>query len=80
MRGLHLFNKKGYIYLFGISLIAVSFPSVVLETSEDEVTEYYSPKDLIVGTTVFVLSRRFLIVDCDKFTRKYYQYDFFHIK
>ncbi|KAI8429918.1 hypothetical protein MSG28_000389 [Choristoneura fumiferana] len=51
----------------------VSFPSVVLETSEDEVTEYYSPKDLIVGTTVFVLSRRFLIVDCDKFTRKYYQ-------
>ncbi|CAH0600471.1 unnamed protein product [Chrysodeixis includens] len=52
----------------------VTFPSTVLETTEEEVTtEYYAPKDLIVGQTVFILGRRFLIVDCDKFTRKYFQ-------
>ncbi|XP_061712328.1 EF-hand domain-containing protein 1-like [Cydia pomonella] len=51
----------------------VSFPSIVMEVTDEEVTEYYSPSDLIVGETVFVLGRRFLISDCDPFTRRYYQ-------
>ncbi|XP_037300618.1 EF-hand domain-containing protein 1 [Manduca sexta] len=51
----------------------VSFPSTVLEVTEDEVTEYYSPRDLIVGETVFVFGRRFLLCNCDNFTRKYYK-------
>ncbi|XP_075982784.1 EF-hand domain-containing protein 1-like [Anticarsia gemmatalis] len=52
----------------------VSFPSSVLETTEEEITtEYYSPKDLIVGQTIFILGRRILIVNCDKFTRNYYR-------
>ncbi|KAJ8734012.1 hypothetical protein PYW07_014563 [Mythimna separata] len=52
----------------------VSFPSTVLETTEEEVTtEYYAPKDLMIGATVFVLGRRFLICDCDAFTRKYFR-------
>ncbi|XP_022820957.1 EF-hand domain-containing protein 1-like [Spodoptera litura] len=51
----------------------VAFPSTVLETTEEEVTtEYYAPQDLIVGSTVFILGRRFLICNCDAFTRKYF--------
>lgn len=50
----------------------MSYPAGCLELTDNEVTEYYQPKDFRVGNTIFVYGRRFLLLDCDPFTRKYY--------
>lgn len=50
-----------------------------MELTDAEVTEFYQPKDLKVGNTVFVLGRRFLLYDCDQFTRNYFE-KVLHIK
>lgn len=39
----------------------------------NEVNEYYQPKHMRVGDTVFVYGRRLLLLDCDAFTRKYFE-------
>ncbi|XP_052863537.1 EF-hand domain-containing protein 1-like [Anopheles cruzii] len=51
----------------------VSHPSIFVEKTDHEVSEYYSPKDLTVGSTIFVYGRKFLLLDCDGFTRSYYE-------
>lgn len=45
----------------------------MLEISSQEVDEYYSPKDLQLGQRVKLLSRCFLLYDCDAFTKEYYE-------
>lgn len=39
-------------------MISADYPSIYLEKSDEEVIEFYQPKDFIVGHTVFILARK----------------------
>uniref|UniRef100_A0A095AMX0 EF-hand domain-containing protein 1 n=1 Tax=Schistosoma haematobium TaxID=6185 RepID=A0A095AMX0_SCHHA len=56
--------------------IPQSFPSVSMEITENEVKEYFSPKDFHVGQSVNILGRKYLIYDCDNFTKAWYHNNF----
>ncbi|XP_026670246.1 EF-hand domain-containing protein 1-like, partial [Ceratina calcarata] len=49
-----------------------SYPAAYMEYGDPEILEYYTPKDFIIGGTIFIFNRRFFLHDCDSFTRKYY--------
>ncbi|TGZ64345.1 hypothetical protein CRM22_006425 [Opisthorchis felineus] len=53
-----------------------TFPSVSMELTENEIKEYFSPKDFRIGHTVNILGRKFFIYDCDSFTKAWYYQNF----
>ncbi|KAF0292157.1 EF-hand domain-containing protein 1 [Amphibalanus amphitrite] len=52
---------------------SLTFPSISLEVSPKEVKVWFLDTDLKIGETVCIYNSRFLIYDCDEFTRNYYR-------
>ncbi|KAA3672118.1 uncharacterized protein DEA37_0010830 [Paragonimus westermani] len=53
-----------------------TFPSVFMELTENEIKEYFCPKDFRIGQTVTILGRKFFIYDSDSFTKAWYYQNF----
>lgn len=65
-----------FSFLSSYYLMLEDFPQCVLEISDQEVLEWYTAKDFIVGKPLTILGRTFFIYDCDPFTRRYYKEKF----
>jgi EF-hand domain-containing protein 1 len=56
--------------------VARDFPLSVMEITDEEVKEYFSPVDFAIGRTILIYGRRFLIYDIDNFTKAFYWKNF----
>ncbi len=57
-------------------MVESTFPSVVMELSDQEIKDYFTPTDFAIGRTVIIFNRRFLIYDIDDFTKAFYWKNF----
>jgi hypothetical protein len=53
-----------------------TFPSIVLEQTDQEIKDYYTPRDFMIGKTVIIYNRNFLIYGFDNFTKAFYWKNF----
>lgn len=75
-KNLSLSHPHPFSFLSPYYLTLENFPQCVLEISDQEVLEWYTAKDFIVGKPITILGRTFFIYDCDPFTRQYYKEKF----
>ncbi len=68
--GKSIFYNRYELYFVG------TFPHVFLELTDTEVADYFKPSDLMIGKTVNIYGRNFLIYDCDMFTKTFYAKNF----
>ena len=47
-----------------------------MEAKETEYKEYFTPQDFMIGNTVTMMNRRFLVYDMDNFTKEFYRYNY----
>lgn len=53
-----------------------SFPTISMEARDTEHKEYFTPEDFMIGNSVTMMNRRFLIYDMDNFTKEFYRYNY----
>ncbi|XP_029641015.1 EF-hand domain-containing protein 1-like [Octopus sinensis] len=53
-----------------------TYPAISMELTNHEVREYLTPPDFIIGKTINIYGRVFLVYDCDNFTKAYYNRHF----
>ena len=56
--------------------VSSTFPAVVMELSEQEIKDYFTPKDFKLGETFTMYGRRFIVTGCDDFTKAFYYHHF----